>query len=147
MNDTLIEQIKADAEGETQLIKFLATADMATREQLVSLSKHALDRILADAEEKARLHNTIAKLRGAEMKAQTITLSANQHSDFSEEENKALRGVLEGVTNWCEALIEMVHNTSVDPDDPEAFGEVMLGARLFADRARAALTSIGDSDE
>ena len=37
----------------------------------------------------------------------------------------------DGCANWCDALIEIVHKTSCEPDDPEEFDEVLMGAQLF----------------
>lgn len=45
----------------------------------------------------------------------------------------------EGLANWCDALIEMVLDTSCSPDDPQAFDEVVMGAQTFLHRYRKAV--------
>lgn len=52
------------------------------------------------------------------------------------------RGDLEGAVNWLDALISQVDATSCDPDDPEAFDEVLMGARAWLSRGRAALAAL-----
>jgi len=48
--------------------------------------------------------------------------------------------VLKGAVNWLDALLELIEETSCDPDDPERFDEVVAGAALFGRSARAALS-------
>lgn len=37
----------------------------------------------------------------------------------------------EGVANWAKALLELVENTDCNPDDPDEFNEVLMGASMF----------------
>ena len=46
---------------------------------------------------------------------------------------------LEGAANWLDALITLVQDTSCNPDDPEAFDEVMLCAQMQLAAARRAI--------
>ena len=54
-------------------------------------------------------------------------------------ERDLLRGACEGAVNWLDALLHQVQSTSCEPDDPEAFDEVLMGAGMFMEKARAAL--------
>jgi len=56
-------------------------------------------------------------------------------------DNARLRGACEGAVNWLDALAEQINATSCDPDDPEAFDEVLMGAGMFLANARAALNA------
>ena len=51
---------------------------------------------------------------------------------------EAALGKADGCANWCDALLEMVRSTSCEPDDPEAFDEVLMGAQMFLAAYRAA---------
>ena len=50
---------------------------------------------------------------------------------------KRVRAVLEGAVNWLDALLTLVQETSCDPDDPEAFDEVVMAAGMWLSSARA----------
>lgn len=62
-----------------------------------------------------------------------------RHVSMAEAENERLRSSLHGLANWTDALLTAIHDTSCDPDDPEAWGEVIMGAAMFLEAARAAL--------
>jgi len=55
------------------------------------------------------------------------------------ERDGLLRGACEGAVNWLDALLHQVQATSCEPDDPEAFDEVLMGAGLWLHNARAVL--------
>ena len=50
---------------------------------------------------------------------------------------KRVRAVLEGAVNGLDALLTLVQETSCDPDDPEAFDEVVMAAGMWLSSARA----------
>ena len=68
-----------------------------------------------------------------------LLLSADARCDALTAERDRLRGACEGAVNWLDALLHQVQATSCEPDDPEAFDEVLMGAGVFMEKARAAL--------
>ncbi len=51
-------------------------------------------------------------------------------------------GALEGTTNWLDALLTLIDETSCDPDDEERFDETIMGARLALASGRSALRAL-----
>jgi len=77
--------------------------------------------------------------------ARTLIPEAAATIEALRAEVKALRGVVDAATgcaNWCDALIEAVNDASVEPEDPEAFGEVVMGAQMFLAAYHKALAAL-----
>src|SRR5690625_7746233 len=48
--------------------------------------------------------------------------------------------VLNGAVNWLDALLELIKETSCDPDDPERFDEFVAGGALYGSSGIADLS-------
>lgn len=52
----------------------------------------------------------------------------------------------DALANWAEALLELITNTDCNPDDPDEFDEVIMGAGMFLQSYRETVKKLALSE-
>ena len=62
-----------------------------------------------------------------------------------DEEQEELLGIIEGLTNWMDALQTLIHDTDCSPDNIEEFDEILLCCSLEQAKGEIILKKYGFS--